>query len=74
MALAFCGASAPTKAAAAAFFFQIEGGGLHRRLAGVAELVKMTLEWPKFSKGKRTAFMPPEMMGVVCGMPCHYWR
>jgi hypothetical protein len=39
MALAFCGASAPTKAAAAALFFQIVGGGLHGRLAGVAELV-----------------------------------
>jgi len=29
--------------------------------------VKMTFEWPKFSKnaGNRKAFIPPEMMGVV---------
>jgi hypothetical protein len=28
---------------------------------------------PKFSKkaGKRNTFMPPEVIGVVCGMPCH---
>jgi hypothetical protein len=67
----FCGASVPTTAAAAAFFFQIEGGGLHRRLAGVAGLVNMTLPWPKLLKeaGERTAFILPEMMGVVCCMP-----
>jgi len=36
----------------------------------------MTLEWPKFSKnaGRRKAFIPPEMMGVVCFMPSHSWR
>jgi hypothetical protein len=43
---AFCGASVPTTAAAAAFFFQLEGGGLCRRQTGVGELVKLTLEWP----------------------------
>ncbi|KFB72268.1 MAG: hypothetical protein AW09_002546 [Candidatus Accumulibacter phosphatis] len=35
----------------------------------------MTLPWPRFSKnpGKRSAFMPPEMIEVVGFMPYHFW-
>jgi len=35
----------------------------------------MTLPWPRFSKkpGRRSAFMPPLMMGVVGFMPNHSW-
>ena len=43
-----------------------------RAATGRVDHVAVTRFWKK--PGRRSAFMPPEMIGVVAFMPYHFWK